>query len=140
MKKKGTVHGDLEDQIHPDFRCSLRNLSSSSCSLTFSGYTLQSFSIAFSINSMAWSHFDWSGSFPKMALLKTQLLKSLYSLGISFSFSSIFIFLIFSSSLLQASSRLTNSTFFPSSIASSSISFSTSFSGSLATYIFLHYC
>jgi len=52
MKKKGAAHGDLEDQIHPDFRCSLRNLSSSSCSLTFSEYTLQSFNVAFGINLM----------------------------------------------------------------------------------------
>ena len=98
-------------------------------------------SIAFGINLMAWSHLDRSSSFSKMALLKTQSLKSSYSLGISSSFSSIFALLMFSSSLLYASSsRLTNNTFSPSSIAFSSISFSTSSSGSPATYIFLHYC
>jgi len=140
MKKKGAAHSDLEGQIRPDFKCSSRNLLSSFCSLTFNRYTLQSFNVAFGINLMAWSYLDQSSSFSKTALLKTQSLKSSYFLGISSSFSSIFIFLIFSSSLLQASSsRLTKSTFSLSSIASSSISSSISSFGSLVTYIFLHH-
>jgi len=40
MKKKGAMHGDLEGRICPDFRYSLRNLLSSSCSLTFSRYVM----------------------------------------------------------------------------------------------------
>ena len=133
MKKKGAAYGDLEGQICPDFKCSSRNLSSSSCSLTFNRYTLQSFNVAFGINSMAWSHLDWSGNFSKTVLLKTRSLKSLYSLGIFFSAFSGFLLLllIFSSSLFYASSsRLTNNTFSPFSIISSSISSSISFSGS----------
>ena len=134
MKKNGAVHGDLEGLICPDFKCSSRNLSSSSCSLIFSRYTLQSFNIVFGVNSMAWSHLDCSGSFSKTALLKTQSLKSSYSFGISPSVSSelSLLFLMFSSSLLYASSsRLTNNTFSLSSIASSSVSSSISSSGSL---------
>ena len=126
--------------LTPDFRCSSRNLLSSSCSLTFSGYTLQSFNVAFSINSMAWSHLDHSGSFSKTALLKTHLLKSLYSLGIFPSVFSTSILLIFSSSLLQASSsKLMNNTHSPFSITSSSVFSSVSSSSSFGTYIFLYY-
>ena len=127
MKKNGAAHGDLEGRICPDFKCSSRNLLSSSCSLTFSRYTLQSFNVAFGVNLIVWSHLDWSGSFSKMALLKTQSLKSLYSLKMSSSIplESSLLLLIFNSSLLHASSsRLTNNTFSPSSIKSSSISFS----------------
>jgi len=127
------MHGDLEGLIRPDFKCSSRNLSSSSCSLTFSGYTLQSFNITFGVNSMAWSHLDRSGNFSKTALLKTRSLKSLYSFGISPSVSSELspLLLMFSSSLLHASSsRLTNNAFSPFSIASSSVSSSVSSSGS----------
>ena len=136
MKKNRAAHGDFEGRIRPDFKCSLRNLSSSSCSLMFSRYTLQSFNIAFGVNSMAWSHLDRSGSLSKTVLLKTRLLKFSYSLGMSSSISleSSLLLLIFSSSLLHASSsRLTNNTFSPSSIVSSSISSSISSSGSLGT-------
>ena len=134
MKKKGAIHGDLEGRILPDFRCSSRNLLSSSCSLIFNRYTLQSFSVAFGVNSIAWSHLDRSGSFSKTALLKTRLLKSSYSFRIPPSTSSEFslLLLMFSSSLLHAfSSRLTNNIFSPSSIASSLVSSSISSSGSL---------
>ena len=127
------MHGDLEGLICPDFKCSSRNLLSSFCSLMFSGYTLQSFNIAFSVNSMAWSHLDRSGSFSKTALLKTQSLKSSYSFRISpsTSFEFSLLLLMFSSFLLHASSfRLTNNTFSLSSIASSLVSSSISSSGS----------
>ena len=121
-KRKGTAQGNFEGLILPDFKCSSRNLLSSSCSLTFNGYILQSFSVALGINSMAWSHLDRSGSFSNTALLKTQLLKSWYSSGIFSLLSSMLslLLLIFNSSLLYASSsRLMNNTFSPSSIASS---------------------
>ena len=71
-------------------------------------------------------------------------MKSLYSLGIFPSISSmlLLLLLIFNSSFLHtSSSRLTNSTFFSffivSSFVSSSIIFSSSF---LGMYIFLYYC
>ena len=143
MKKNGAVHGDLEGLICPDFKCSSRNLSSSFCSLMFSRYTLQSFNVAFGVNSMAWSHLDHSSSFSKTALLKTRSLKSSCSFRISPSTSSEFslLLLMFSSSLLYASSsRLTNNTFSPSSITSSWVSSSISSSGSSIAWIFLHYC
>ena len=134
MKKKGAAHGDLEGRIRPNFKYSSRNLSSSFCSLMFNRYTLQSFNVAFGVNSIVWSHLDWSGNFSKTILLKTRSLKFLYSLGkfSSTSSGSSLLLLIFSSSLLYASSsRLTNNTFSSFSITSSSISSSISSSGSL---------
>ena len=130
------MHGDLEGQIRPDIRCSLRNLSSSSCSLTFSGYTLQSFNIVLGINSMAWSHLDQFGSFLNTALLKTRSLKSLYSSGMfppTFSILSLWLRILNSSLLYASSSRLTNNTFSPSSMAFSSMSSSSISSSSFGT-------
>jgi len=82
---------------------------------------------------MVWSHLDRSGNFLNTALLKTRLLKSLYSLGMSSPVSSMLFLLLqmFNSSFLYASSsRLTNNTFSLSFIISSSTSLSSTFSGS----------
>ena len=84
---------------------------------------------------MAWFYLDWSGNFLNTALLNTRSLKSLYSLDISLSISSMLslLLLIFNSSFLYASSsKLTNNT-----VSFFSIVFS---SGSLGTYILLYHC
>ena len=144
MQKKGATQDDLKGLILPDFRCSLRNLLSSSCSLMFNRYTLQFFNVMLGINSKVWFYLNWFGNFLSIALLKTWLLKFLYSSGISLSISSmlLLLLLILNSSLLYASSsKLTNNIFSPFSIVFSFIfsSIISSF-GSLGIYIFLYYC
>jgi hypothetical protein len=52
-KKKGDAIGELEGQIHPDFRFSSKNSSRAFCSIGLRGYILQSTGLDPGVNSTA---------------------------------------------------------------------------------------
>jgi len=71
MKKTRDAIGDLDRWIQPVSKLSLRNWSSSFCSIRANGWTLQLEAFSPGISSTAWSHFLDPGRASKDSLEKT---------------------------------------------------------------------